>query len=460
MGIGLALLLGGTAWAQTPDRKLNPVPLTSAPPTASSQPPATGAYMLPDPAKSGERLVVQAPDQSTAPKSAGTIESASRREALSTILEEEAGEPRWGPTPPEDVRLLMDRTSLGDYLRPSGVHVFGWMNMGYTYASSGPGLLTVEPRQNRFGNDFLLNQLYLAVEKPLREDELSFGFRADLFAGADASLQEPDGFIKVASTNRFGFDLRQLYASAHLPILTDGGVDIKAGRQNSVIGYESFGAPYRPFYSNDYQWFYSEDTVFTGVSANWHVTKQLEIFNAITQGFNTFFTNKSGGPTYLGQVNYWLQPEQETRLTGTLLMGPERPASVSSGDMTTIVELRIQQNWNPYLTQVVQSHLGWLEHGKAGGGFGQWYSLMNILVYHFTPHLDTNSRVEWYDDQDGATTGFRTAYVELTLGLDYHPHSWLSLRPEVRGDFADEGVFRGGRDHNQFTAAIDALLKF
>src|SRR6516225_7216144 len=76
MGIGLALLLGGTAWAQTPDRKLNPVPLTSAPPTASSQPPATGAYMLPDPAKSGERLVVQAPDQSTAPKSAGTIESA------------------------------------------------------------------------------------------------------------------------------------------------------------------------------------------------------------------------------------------------------------------------------------------------------------------------------------------------------------------------------------------------
>ena len=50
--------------------------------------------------------------------------------------------------------------------------------------------------------------------------------------------------------------------------------------------------------------------------------------------------------------------------------------------------------------------------------------------------------------------------VELTLGLDYHPHTWLSLRPEIRGDFADEGVFRGGKDHNQFTAAIDAILKF
>ena len=33
-----------------------------------------------------------------------------------------------------------------------------------------------------------------------------------------------------------------MYASAHLPILTEGGVDVKAGRQGSVIGYESFKA--------------------------------------------------------------------------------------------------------------------------------------------------------------------------------------------------------------------------
>jgi hypothetical protein len=39
----------------------------------------------------------------------------------------------------------------------------------------------------------------------------------------------------------------------------------------------------------------------------------------------------------------------------------------------------------------------------------------------------------------------------------------MDLRPEVRGDFADERAFgRGGipRDHSQLTLAMDLLLKF
>jgi hypothetical protein len=456
---GLTLLLGGTAAVQAQERQTVPAPSkpTTAAVSSGTTPSTTDAYMLPEASKTNESPANQPP--AAKEKTAHPAVSALAPEPLCPNLALE--EAKWGPTPPEDVRLLMDSTVVADYLTPYGLKTFGWLDMGYTYSSTGHGPLTVEPRPNRFGNEFLLNQLYLALEKPLNENELSWGFRTDLFAGADATLLQPEGFLKLDPNNRFGFDIRQIYASAHLPILTDGGVDIKAGRQNTVIGYEMYAAPYRPFYSNDYQWFYSEDgSVFTGISANWHVTKQLDIYNAITQGFNTFFTNRSGGPTYLGQVSYWLQPEKETQLTLTLLMGPERDRSISTGDMTTIVELRVTQNWSPHLLQVVQSHMGWLEHGKSSGGYGQWYSLMNILVYHLTPHLDTNSRVEWYDDQDGATTGFRTAYVELTLGLDYHPHTWLSLRPEIRGDFADEGVFRGGKDHNQFTAAIDAILKF
>src|SRR5262249_39571758 len=200
-------------------------------------------------------------------------------------------------TPPEEVRLL-DGLWGNNLQNLYGLRVFGWADMGYTYCSAGPGAITVEPRPNRFGNEYLFNQLYLAIEKPLNPNELSFGFRTDFFGGADAFLLLPKGFLKIEDSDRFGFDIRQLYVSAHLPILTDGGVDIKAGRQNTFIGYEPYAAPYRSFYSNDYQWFYSEDgSAFTGISANWHVTQQLDIVNAIYQGFNTFFTNRSGGPT-------------------------------------------------------------------------------------------------------------------------------------------------------------------
>jgi hypothetical protein len=42
----------------------------------------------------------------------------------------------------------------------------------------------------------------------------------------------------------------------HLPILTDNGMDFKIGRMNTIIGYNGFLAPYRPFYPSDYQFFY------------------------------------------------------------------------------------------------------------------------------------------------------------------------------------------------------------
>jgi hypothetical protein len=86
--------------------------------------------------------------------------------------------------------------------------------------------------------------------------------------------------------------------------------------------------------------------------------------------------------------------------------------------------------------------------------------LYSIWVFHLGPHIDTNARVEWFDDSDGSRTGFAATYEELTLGLDFHPEPWLSLRPEIRADFADAKVFRNGQDSAQLTLAIDALLKF
>jgi hypothetical protein len=359
----------------------------------------------------------------------------------------------------------MDHTFLGDWLKESGcgTRIYGWADMGYTYASTGPGLLSVETRENRFGNEFLVNQLAVVVDKPLKADELSFGYNATFYAGADAALLRPRGGFTTTDP-RFGLDFRQLYASAHLPILSDGGVDVKAGRMGTIIGYESALAPYRPFYSNDYQWFYAEDGAWTGLLTNWHVNKQLDILNGITLGANTFFTLRGTGPTYIGQVNYWVQEQKKTLLTAGIQVGNQAIFSAPGfvGDVQTVLELRVQHEWNKYLTQIVQSHLGW-ETETPDVGTTQFYGLYTILIYHMDKELDVNFRAEWFDDQDGSRTGIRTAYEEVTLGFDYHPATWISLRPEIRGDFADERAFGGGgnpRNHSQLTLAIDALLKF
>jgi hypothetical protein len=242
-------------------------------------------------------------------------------------------------------------------------------------------------------------------------------------------------------------------------------MDVQVGRMGTIIGYEGALAPYRPFYSNDYQWFYAEDGAFTGLLTNLHVNKQLDVWNGITMGANTFFTLRSDNSwCYIGQVNYWLQPEKKTLLSASVYAGPNAifAAPGLAGSFDTTIELRIQQNWSKCLTQIIQSDDGW-DRNVPGVGTGSWYSLYTILIYHLSPKLDLNLRGEWFDDVQGTRTGIATAYEEGTIGFDYHPYKWVSFRPEIRGDFADERAFGPGpvpTNKSQLTVAFDLLFKF
>lgn len=371
----------------------------------------------------------------------------------------------FGPTPVSDVRILMDGLSLESLLAPGGMRAFGWFEAGYTGTSTGPGLLSVQTRQNRFGNEFLVNQIGLVLQKPLQQDQFDLGFNIRYFAGADAALGQPKGGIGQSIDNpRFSQDFRDLYLSAHLPVITERGMDVKFGRMNTIIGYNGFLSPYRPFYSSDYQFFYSQDGAFTGLLTNLHVSEQLEIWNGITLGANTFFTKRSEDSyCYIGQINYWLTTEKRTRLTGSVYLGPDAifAAPGLAGDFVTMVELRLQHNWSQCFTQVIQSNMGW--DTNTAVGTGQWYGLYTILIRHLTTEVDGLLRLEWFDDVNGTRTGIATNYGEVTLGLNWHPTRFLEIRPEIRGDFAGTPAFGGGGDpdqRNQLTAVISALIKF
>ena len=130
-----------------------------------------------------------------------------------------------------------------------------------------------------------------------------------------------------------------------------------------------------------------------------------------------------------------------------------------AGDFDTIIELRIQHNWNRYLDQIIQTNCGW-DRDIPGIGTGAWYGLFNIFSLHLSRTLDVNTRAEWFRDVDGTRTGYDANYGGATIGLDYHPFDWLRIRPEARGDFSDINVFQNGRDRSQMTFSLDWLLQF
>ena len=475
LGGAMAALLSA---ALSADAQGPPQPATAAagppPMTADSGPEAGSAPdFLQGPPQPGTNAPGPAPAPAVAeaglgPPTAGTgpgLEAESLPRELAEDLYQEPSTPRPGPTPVSDVRFLMDNLGLRNLFGDSGIRAFGWVEGGYSGSSTGSGLLSVQPRQNRYGNQFLLNQIGLVLQKPLKQDQFDIGFNIRYFAGADAALGQPRGGIGYpAHDPRFGQDFRDLYISAHLPILTEGGMDIKVGRMNTIIGYNGFLAPYRPFYSSDYQFFYSQDGAFTGFLTNLHVSKRLDIWNGMTFGANTFFTLRSENSIcYIGQVNYWLTDEQKTRLTGSLYCGPNAifAAPGLAGNYDTIVELRVQQDWSPYFTQVVQSNMGW--DANTPVGTGSWYGLYLINILHVTAQVDALLRAEWFDDVKGTRTGVDTDYSEVTLGMNWHPVKYLEIRPEIRGDFAGAPAYglNGAHTHySQLTGGVSFLIKF
>jgi Putative beta-barrel porin-2, OmpL-like. bbp2 len=372
--------------------------------------------------------------------------------------------PRWGPTPVANVRILMNLFGLDALEEWSNIRTFGWVEGGYTGASVGPGILSVQTRQNRFGDEFLLNQIGWVIQKPLRSDEFDIGFNMRYFAGADAALGAPKGGIDSSPNPHFGQDFRDLYLSAHLPVLTENGVDFKIGRMNTIIGYNGFLAPYRPFYSSDYQFFYLQDGAFTGFLLDFHITPRLDIWSGMTLGANTFFVTRSAHSyCYIGQINYWLTDEQRTRLTASVYTGPNALFSAPglAGNFDSMVELRIVHDWSPRFTQVVQSNMGWDANTPVGTSGA--YGVYTIGLFHLTNTLDINGRAEWFDDAKGTRTGIKTNYSEVTGGLNFHPVRWLEFRPEIRGDFAGAPAFGRNGAHNyrdQLTGGISFLVKF
>src|SRR5262249_41810251 len=114
---------------------------------------------------------------------------------------------RIGPTPAVEENFLMDYLGLRRLFGDTGFRAFGWVEGGYTGASPGAGLLSVQTGLNRFGNEFLLSDLGFTVEKPLRQDDFNLGIFVRYFAGANAALGAPKGGIGNPPSNpRFGQD--------------------------------------------------------------------------------------------------------------------------------------------------------------------------------------------------------------------------------------------------------------
>lgn len=192
---------------------------------------------------------------------------------------------------------------------------------------------------------------------------------------------------------RFGTDFRQLYLSLHMPLLSEGGVDLQLGRQNVPIGYETLMAPYRPMYSDTYFWIHFQ-VGSTSATATWHATDDLDLLRGVILGYNTFFNLRGDSPCYLAKAIYSMGPEKQTKVSAAVYTGPE-PFPVANGHLgswQTGAGAQVIHNWCPRLTQEFLAYGAWDFNDPAVNRTSPTYGAFTILTYHLNQHLDLNGR--------------------------------------------------------------------
>jgi hypothetical protein len=443
-------LLGGAVHAQ--DRVPSGI---SAPPAGA---PRVFFTPAPDTAPPADTPIAGAP--------AGAPEG--RAQLFAAEEGQPAPEGAYGPTPLADVKILQNLI-FGDNDKPC-VRIAGWADFDYTYRSTGSGQNNVAPVMNRFGDEALVRQLGIYLFKPLDPEHLSWGFNSIFIAGADASFIQPTAGYPAQTNPRFGQSFTDLNLTAHLPILTDGGVDVKAGRQTTVLGPMGALPWQRYFDSSDYAWYNMEEGRYTGVSTNWHISKRLDWYNGIEiGGWGVFYDNPTRNVNYLTQVNYWLDEEaKNTKVWMTVLTGPT--GFFTRNENTTVFELGLQHNWSKNIYQIIDTQMVYSKaplFAAVPPSYQQRaYDVYTYLGYHCSKTVDLNSRFEWYKDVDGGKYpgGFGvpdTDYFAVTIGPDYHPTKWLQFRPEIRYDYATHDNFGAQNDKkNQLSLAAETLFKF
>ena len=150
-------------------------------------------------------------------------------------------------------------------------------------------------------NQVPLNQLLLTANKPLdpKNPDYQWGFKAPVHVWLGRALHAVPGRAQPrrSLTQRYQLDVVEANVLAHLPWLTEGGIDLKAGQYSTPLGYETIDPSTNPFYSHSYIFQFGLPFKHTGALTTTHVNSMLDIYGGIDTGTNTTFRSVSATTT-------------------------------------------------------------------------------------------------------------------------------------------------------------------
>jgi hypothetical protein len=399
----------------------------------------------------------------------------------------------------------------------------GWFSVG--------GFMNTHYPENRnnvhlYYNDrnaeAVMNQLYLTFGRRINSHggRWDFGGRIDFLYGTDyfftssvglethrynyissdlptlepleASLHwnSNSGTRRLGTVSLYGLSLPQAYAEMFIPV--GNGITVKAGHFYSGMGIESVMSPENFFYSHSYSFMYGSPTTLTGMTATAKLSSRFSAMLGFSRGWNIFDKANDNLSGLAGLE--WKSFDKRTALSFLIHSGRESliysnsGESVLNGDNRTGYALTLQHQLAPRWYYALEHTFGYEKNGAAldlldgTRGTARWYSFAHYLQWKWSERFALGLRGEWFRDNGQSriqkdavvTSGLYHLegedYFQITLGANWKPTRYITIRPEIRYDWSNvvrryevtnvaAGIYSNDKKQ-MFSFAIDGIFRF
>jgi hypothetical protein len=373
--------------------------------------------------------------------------------------------------------------------------LYGWIEGGITGNPDAPN------DNHNFGhlftdrsNEPLLNQVSIVGERALDPNATGFdwGFKAWFMYGSDARYTKSVGFLPTVTDDRVQPDFPELSISAHIPVGTTGGIDIKGGKYADPMSAETIDPRNNVFYSHSYIFNFGVPLNDLGALAVFHVNKYVDLYSGVNRGVNMAFSDNNSSVAFEGGAGLNLLDGNLTMVALTHA-GPED--TLNNVDWRYLNDFTTTWKITKNLTAITDLNLitDTIDGGKWGGGGAQYFT------YSVNDWLQLGLRGEIFRDSQGFYVaqfranndfihfesgdnvfrpefpidpsnlgGGNTTYFEVTGGVTIKPPlpkpiAGLLIRPEVRYDRALTTQFKPfdqNTQRDQWTFGLDLVLEF
>jgi len=338
----------------------------------------------------------------------------------------------------------------------SSTTLSGYVDVGITYATGNQTEDSSTPAGIPNIDRFSLNDVDIALDKPLDATAWSAGYHIEFNTGADA-----------VGTSGFGANagVRQAYIALNTPL--GSGLNWKAGVQDNIIGYEGNTDGANPNYSRSYGYFV-EPTTLLGLTGTYQFCSAVSLTMGMANPLS-FMQNAASDFEYVGALN----------LTAPDSWGFLKGGTASFG-MNGNFDNGGKQNY--YAGVTIPTPCSKLKFGAAvdfvslnnkhhsgglNGDSGEVFGLYSTFAA--TDKLSFSARAEYFNLANLATFYGVTPYngtadkgYETTATVQYNLWANLTSRAEFRWDHVEHGeAFGDGTPYqNEFTLALNLIYTF